>query len=174
MESTIRVLKDELQGIRGNRASTALVENVIVDYYGQAVRLRDLANISTPEALQILIRPYDNTAVQEIEKALQRDESLGIHPNVDGSTIRLNVPALTRDRREELVKHVDKRLEDARVAIRNIRRSANDDLKDFEKEKEISEDERRNGEAKVQKLTDDHIAKIDNMGKEKKNDLMEI
>src|SRR5690606_25961884 len=137
-----------------------------VDYYGQETELRQLATISTPEAMQILIRPYDKTAVKAIEKAIHQSD-LGINPNVDGESIRLNMPALTRERRQELVKFLHKRMEDARVAVRNIRRNANDDLKDFEKEKMISEDELARGQEEVQKLTDKHIEEIDEAGKRK-------
>jgi ribosome recycling factor len=173
MQATISVLKDDLQGMRGNRASTALVDRLRVDYYGQETELRQLANISTPEALQILIRPYDNGAVGAIERAIQT-ANLGINPNVDGTSIRLNMPPLTRERRQELVKVVHKRLEDAKISIRNIRRSANQDLADFEDEKMISEDERKRGETEVQKLTDDYVKQIDELGKEKEADLMEV
>lgn len=173
MQSTVTVLEDDLQGMRGNRASTSLVDRMMVDYYGQPTELRQLANISTPEAMQILIRPYDATAVQAIEKAIQQSD-IGINPNVDGQNIRLNMPQLTRERRTELVKLVHKRLEDSRVAIRNIRRTANQDLGDFEKEKMISEDDKHRGEEEVQKLTDEYIKKIDEMGKAKEDDLMDV
>lgn len=173
MESTVSVLREDLQGMRGNRASTALVEKLMVDYYGQPTELRQLANLSTPEAMQILIRPYDASAVSAIEKAIQQS-SLGVNPNVDGQAIRLNMPALTRQRREELVKVLHKRLEESRVAIRNVRRGANQDLVEFEKEKMISEDDMRRGEEEVQKLTDKYIKQIDEMGKDKEEDLLEV
>ncbi|MFW5691388.1 MAG: ribosome recycling factor [Chloroflexota bacterium] len=173
MQTTVNVLNDDLNGMRGNRASTAMVDRLMVDYYGQATELRQLANISTPEAMQILIRPYDASAVKDIERAIQSSD-LGINPNVDGQVIRLNMPPLTRERRQELVKYLHKRLEEARVAIRNIRRSANQDLGEFEKEKMISEDDLKRGEDQVQKLTDDFVKKIDTMGKEKEEDLMEV
>lgn len=173
MQATVNVLKDDLQGMRGNRASTSLVDRLRVEYYGQETELRQLANISTPEAMQILIRPYDNSAVGAIERAIQQSD-LGINPNVDGNSIRLNMPALTRERRQELVRVVGKRLEEAKVAIRNIRRSANQDLAEFESEKMISEDERRRGEDEVQKLTDEQIKLIEELGKQKEADLMEV
>ncbi|TVR21540.1 MAG: ribosome recycling factor [Anaerolineaceae bacterium] len=173
MQSTVNVLKDDLQGMRGNRASTSLVDRLRVEYYGQETELRQLANISTPEAMQILIRPYDTSAVSAIERAIQQSD-LGINPNVDGSSIRLNMPALTRERRQELVRLVGKRLEEAKVAIRNIRRSANQDLAEFESEKMISEDEKRRGEDEVQKLTDEQIKLIEELGKQKEADLMEV
>lgn len=173
MQAALDALQNDLQGMRGNRASTAMVDRLMVEYYGQDTELRQLANISTPEAMQILIRPYDATAVKAIEKAIQ-EANLGINPNVDGDSIRLNMPALTRERRQELVKLVHKRVEDAKVSVRNARRNANDDLKEFEKEKMISEDDKNRGESEVQKLTDDFISKVEAAGKEKEQDLLEV
>lgn len=172
MQAALMAYEEALQGMRSNRASTALVDRMMVDYYGQETELRQLANISTPEALQILIRPYDKSAVTSIEKAIQQSD-LGINPNVDGESIRLNMPPLTRERRQELVKVLHKRTEEARVSIRNARRGGNDDLKDFEKEKMISEDDQKRGEAEIQKLTDEYIAKIDTLGKEKEADILD-
>lgn len=173
MKSTITVYEQDLQGIRSGRASTGLVDRLEIEYYGQAMELRQLANISTPEPMTIMIRPFDAASVKPIEKALTA-ANLGVNPNIDGSTIRLNMPPLTRDRRQELVKVVHKRMEDARISIRNIRRSANDDLRDFEKEKMITEDELKRGEAEIQKLTDEHIGKIDEMGKVKEKEIVEV
>ena len=173
MKSALSVYEQDLQGIRSGRASTALVDRLTVDYYGQETEMRQLATISTPEAMQILIRPYDKTAVKSIEKAIQQSD-LGINPNVDGESIRLNMPALTRERRQELVKFLHRRMEEARVAIRNIRRNANDDLKEFEKEKMISEDEMEHGQTEVQKLTDKHIEEIDEVGKRKEKEILEV
>ena len=173
MKSTMHVFEEDLQGIRGGRASTALVDRMMVEYYGQDTELRQLASISTPEPMQILIRPFDKGAVKSIEKAIQQSE-IGINPNTDGDVIRLNMPPLTRERRQELVKFLHKRIEEAKVAIRNVRRSANDDLKDFEKEKLISEDDLERGEAEIQKLTDQFIAQLDETGKAKEKDIMEI
>lgn len=173
MKSTISVFEDDLSKMRSGRASTALVDRMTVEYYGQDTELRQLASISTPEAMQILIRPYDKTAVSSIERAIQASD-IGVNPNVDGDSIRLNMPALTKERRQELVKFLSGRMEDTRVAIRNIRRSANSDLQEFEKEKMISEDERKRGENEVQKLTDQYIKKIDDLGAEKEKDIMEI
>ncbi len=173
MKSTMHVFEEDLQGIRGGRASTSLVDRMMIDYYGQGTELRQLATISTPEPMQILIRPYDKTAVKSIEKAILQSD-LHINPNVDGDIIRLNMPPLTRERRQDLVKFLHKRMEEAKIAIRNVRRSANDDLKDFEKEGLISEDEQKHGEAEVQKLTDQFIAQIEDLGKVKEKDIMEI
>jgi ribosome recycling factor len=173
MRSTLQVFEDDLQGIRSGRASTALVDRLHVEYYGQETELRQIATVSTPEAMQILIRPYDKGAVKAIEKAIQQS-NLGINPNVDGESIRLNMPPLTRERRQDLVKFLHKKMEDARVAIRNIRRTANDDLRDFEKEKMISEDERENGESEVQKLTDQFIDQIEQLGRAKEREILEV
>ena len=173
MKSTLHVFEEDLQGIRGGRASTSLVDRLIVEYYGQDTELRQLATISTPEAMQILIRPFDRSALKAIEKAIQQSD-LRINPNTDGEVIRLNMPPLTRERRQDLVKFLHKRMEEVRVAVRNVRRSANDDLKEFEKGKLISEDELERGESEVQKLTDQYIALIEEAGKKKEKDIMEL
>jgi ribosome recycling factor len=173
MKASVGVFEQDLLGIRGSRASTALVDRLTVDYYGQETELRQLATISTPEAMQILIRPYDRSAVKSIEKAIQT-ANIGVNPNVDGEVIRLNMPPLTRERRQELVKFLSRRMEEARVAIRNIRRSANDDLKEFEKEGMISEDDKKRGEEEIQKLTDQFIAQIEELGKIKEKEIMEV
>lgn len=173
MRSTISVLEQDLQGIRGGRASTGLVDRLEVDYYGQETELRQLANISTPEPMQILIRPYDATAVKAIEKAIL-EANLGMNPNIDGSQIRLNMPPLTRERRLELVKVLHRRIEEARISIRNIRRGANDDLREFEKEKLISEDELERGETEVQKMTDEFVARIEELGKAKEKEITDV
>lgn len=173
MKSTLSVYEDELSKMRSGRASTALVDRMMVEYYGQDTELRQLATISTPEAMQILIRPYDKGAVSAIEKAIMTSD-LGVNPNVDGENIRLNMPPLTKERRRDLVKFLHGRMEETRVSIRNIRRSANSDLQEFEKEKMISEDDLKRGENEVQKLTDDFIKKIDDLGKEKEEDIMSV
>lgn len=173
MKSTLSVFEEDLHGIRGGRASTSLVDRLIVNYYEQDTELRQLASISTPEPMQILIRPFDKTAIKSIEKAI-RESDIGLNPNTDSDVIRLNMPPLTRERRQDLVKFLHKRMEEARIAIRNIRRGANDDLKDFEKEKLISEDDQARGEAEVQKLTDSFIGQIEEAGKAKEEDIMKL
>jgi ribosome recycling factor len=172
MKNSLDFYIDELAGIRSGRASTALVDRLMVEYYGQESELRQLANISTPEALQILIRPYDKSVVKSIEKAIQQ-ANIGVNPNTDGDVIRLNMPPLTRERRQELVKFLHKRMEESRVTIRNIRRAANSDLQDFEKEKMISEDDLERGQEEVQKLTDEFIGKIDELGKVKEHEILD-
>ena len=173
MKASLAFYEEELSGIRSGRASTALVDRLMVEYYGQETELRQLANISTPEALQILIRPYDKSAVQAIERAIHQ-ANIGVNPNVDGENIRLNMPPLTGERRQDLVKFLHKRMEEARITIRNIRRSSNDDLKEFEREKMISEDEMKRGQDEVQKLTDDYITTIDDLGKAKEAEILEV
>ncbi len=173
MKATLNVYEEDLHGIRGNRASTGLVDKLEVDYYGQPTQLRQLANLSTPEAMQILIRPFDAGALKSIEKAI-REANIGVNPNTDGNQIRLNMPPLTRERRQDLIKLLHRRMEEARIAIRNVRRNANDDLKEFEKEKMISEDDLERGENEIQKLTDEYISKIDDLGKAKEKDIMDV
>ena len=173
MEATMSVFRDELNSMRSGRASTALVDRMMVDYYGQDTELRQIASISTPEAMQILIRPYDKAAMRNIERAILMSD-IGVNPNVDSEKIRLNMPALTRERRMDLVKFLNRRMEETRVAIRNIRRSANSDLQDFEREKLISEDDQKRGEAEVQKLTDKFIAQIGELGADKEKDIIEV
>lgn len=173
MESTLSVFREELSRMRSGRASAALVDRMMVDYYGQETELRQIASVSTPEAMQILIRPYDKSAARNIERAIQMSD-IGVNPNVDGANIRLNMPALTRERRLELVKFLNRRMEETRVAIRNIRRSANSDLQEFEKEKLISEDDRKGGETEVQKLTDKFIERIGALGGDKEKDILAV
>lgn len=173
MKSTLSVFQEDLNGIRGNRASPGLVDRLTVEYYGQETELRQIANISTPEPMLIMIRPYDNGAVQAIEKAIQ-EANLGMNPNTDGAIIRLNMPSLTRERRQELTRLLGKRTEDARVSIRNIRRSANNDMQEWEREGEISEDDARRGLDKIQELTDKYIGKIEEASKHKEQDILEV
>lgn len=173
MKSAISVYEQDLHGIRGGRASTALVDRLMVSYYGQDTELRQLATISTPEPMQILIRPFDKAAVKSVEKAIQQSD-ININSQVDGDVIRLNMPPLTRERRQELVKFLHKRMEEARVVIRNIRRNGNDDLRDFEKEKMISEDDSKRGQEEIQKLTDKFIAEIEELGKNKEKEIMDV
>ncbi|MEM9951848.1 MAG: ribosome recycling factor [Chloroflexota bacterium] len=173
MTSTASVFEDDLVGIRGNRASTGLVDRLMVDYYGQATELRKLANISTPEPMTITIRPFDPSAVAAIETAINQ-ANIGVNPNSDGGTIHLNMPQLTRERRVELVKMLGKRTEDARVSIRHIRRDAMKDIQELEKDGEIGEDDSKRGQDKVEELTKKYIGQIDDMSKTKETDIMEV
>lgn len=173
MKAGLDAFEEDLRGMRSGRASTALVEKLMVEYYGQATELRQLANISTPEAMQILIRPYDAGSLKDIERAINQSD-IGINPNSDGTVIRLNMPQLTRETRQKLVKFLNQRTEEARVAIRNIRRDANKDLDEFEDEGLISEDDQRRGEDRVQKLTDEYIGKIEAAAKEKESEIVDV
>lgn len=173
MRSAIQVLHDDLAAIRTGRASPALVEKLPVEYYGTPTPLLQLASIGVPEPRTIMIKPFDATTLKAIEKAIQASE-LGLNPNNDGKVIHLNLPPLTEDRRRDLVKHVNHRLEESRIAIRNIRRDSHNDMRDFEKEKLISEDDLERGEAELQKLTDKFIEEIAGLGKNKEAEIMEV
>ena len=173
MKGAIQALEDDLSGIRTGRASPALVERLHIEYYGMPTPLMQLATISIPEARAILIRPFDATSLKAIEKAILASE-LGLTPNNDGKVIRLNVPPLTEDRRRDLVKVVHGRLEESRVAVRNVRRDLMKDLREFEKEKMISEDDLKKAEEELQKLTDKHVQQIDSIGVHKEKEIMEV
>ena len=173
MKSAVAVLEDTLRGMRTGRASTGLVEKLTVDYYGTETPLFQLATLSVPEAQMIMIRPFDKTSLKTIERAILASD-LGLTPNNDGTVIRLNIPALTQERRIELQKLVGRRVEEARVAVRNVRRGSIDDLRDFEKEKLISEDESKQGQEEMQKLTDKYIHLIEEAGKRKEAEIMEL
>jgi ribosome recycling factor len=173
MRSAIQVLHDDLVAVRTGRANPGLVEKLPVEYYGTPTPLLQLASISVPEARTLMIKPFDPSSLKLIEKAIQTSE-LGLNPNNDGKVIHLNLPPLTEERRRDLVKHVHHRLEESRVAIRNIRRDAHNDMRDFEKEKLISEDELTRGEEDLQKLTDRFIEEIAEMGKKKEIEIMEV
>jgi ribosome recycling factor len=173
MKGALTALEENLNGIRTGRASPALIEKLPVDYYGTPTPLQQLATISVPEPRQLLIKPFDASSLKNIEKAILGSD-LGLTPANDGKVIRLNLPPLTEERRRDLIKVVHHRLEEARVAIRNVRRSSHDDLREFEKEKLISEDELKRGEADLQKLTDKHIARVDELGARKEAEIKEI
>ena len=173
MARSVEVLQEDLMGIRTGRASPALVEKLQVEYYGTMTSLNQMASIAAPEPRLLVIRPWDPAALQDIERAILKSD-LGLTPMNDGKLIRLNIPRLTEERRRELVKVVSRRVEEARVAIRNLRRDALQDLKDFEKEKMISEDDFFWGKEKVQELTDEFIEQIDEIGKRKEAEVMEI
>ncbi len=173
MENTLRVLKDKFSGLRTGKASPSLVDGLQVIYYGTPTRLRDMANISTPEPRSIAISPYDLTALGEIEKAILA-ANLGVTPRNDGRMIRIQIPELTEERRKEIVKVAKREAEEARVAIRNVRREANDLLKALEKDGKASEDDRDRGLADVQKLTDGRIAKVDEDLKNKETEVMSV
>jgi ribosome recycling factor len=173
MTKAIQAFSRELASIRAGRASASLLDRITVEYYGAPTPINQLAGVSVPEARLMVIQPYDKSVLGEIEKAILKSD-LGITPTNDGSVIRLAMPALTEERRKDLVKVVKKEAEDAKVAIRNIRRDSNDDLKKLEKNGDITEDDLRSFSDDVQKLTDDHIAKIDQLAKEKEKEVLEV
>jgi ribosome recycling factor len=173
MKGALQSLEDDLSGIRTGRASPVLVEKLPIEYYGMPTPLMQLATVSVPEPRVLMIRPFDPTTLKAIEKAILASE-LGLTPNNDGKVIRLNLPPLTEERRRDLVKLVHTRLEEARVAVRNIRRDLIKDLRDFEHEKMISEDDLKHGEEELQKLTDHMIQEIDHVGDKKQKEIMEV
>ena len=173
MKSALAVLEEDLQGMRTGRASTGLVERLTVEYYGTPTPLFQLATITVPEPQLIAIRPFDKGSLKIIEKAILASE-LGLTPNNDGTIIRLSIPPLTQERRMELQKLVNRRVEEARVAVRNVRRSAIDDLREFEKEKMISEDESKRGQDDIQKLTDKYIEEVEATGRRKEQEIKEV
>ncbi|MCD6290212.1 MAG: ribosome recycling factor [Anaerolineae bacterium] len=173
MRKAVEVLQDDLRGVRTGRASPALVERLLVDYYGVPTPLRQLAAIAVPEPRLLTIRPFNPGDIGPIEKAILKSD-LGLTPSNDGKLIRLVIPRLTEERRRELVKAVARRVEEARVAVRNIRRDSINDLRELEKEKLISEDELHRAMDEMQKLTDRYIEQVDEVGKAKESEILEI
>lgn len=173
MDKSIAALKDEFNALRTGRASAALFEKITVDYYGQPTPLNQTSTISTPEARLVVIQPWDKSLLGEIEKAIQKSE-LSVNPNNDGKVIRINIPPLTEERRKELVKVAKNIAEQSRVAIRNIRRDANDELKKKEKSGDLSEDVVKKGMDDIQELTDKHIESINEMLESKEKEIMEV
>ena len=173
MNKSLDALQDDLMSVRTGRASPALVERLPVEYYGTVTPLNQMATIAAPEPRLLVIRPWDPSALGDIERAIQKSD-LGLTPMNDGKLIRLSIPRLTEERRRELVKVVSRRVEEARVAIRNLRRDALHDLKEFEQEKMISEDDFFRGKDKVQELTDEFVESIDGIGERKEAEVMEI
>ncbi|MDD1501261.1 ribosome recycling factor [Lysinibacillus sp. CNPSo 3705] len=173
MNKTIAAFSRELSSIRAGRANAALLDRITVDYYGAPTPINQLGGVSVPEARLLVITPYDKTILGEIEKAILKSD-IGITPTNDGSVIRLMIPALTEDRRKDLVKQVKKEAEDAKIAVRNVRRDANDDLKKLEKAGEITEDDLRGYGEDIQKLTDEFIVKVDQVTKEKEKEILEV
>jgi ribosome recycling factor len=173
MRGAITSLESDLAAFRTGRASPHLLDRIIVEMYGVEMPLNQMAVVSVPEPQQIAIRPYDANSITAIEKAIMRSD-LGIMPNNDGKIIRLNIPRLTEERRRDLSKLVGKRVEEAKVAVRNVRRDALNDLRDFEKEKLISEDDLHQGQDDLQELTDKYTKQIDEIGVAKEAELMEV
>ncbi len=173
MRKAVETLRHELASVRTGRASPGLVEHVRVEYHGTPTPLNQLATISTPDPRLIVIQPWDRSTLGAIEKGILKSD-LGLNPSNDGSVIRLGIPPLTEDRRRELVKHIRKRVEEARVAVRNIRRDGHDRIRRLEHEHEISKDELHRSEADLQKLTDERIQEIDKVGQEKETELLAV
>ena len=173
MVRAVEVLERDLQGVRTGRASTSIVERLLVDYYGTPTALVQLAGISVPESHQIVIQPWDRSVLGAIEKAILKSD-IGLVPNVDGSVVRLNIPPLTEERRRDLVKQVHRRMEEARVEIRNLRREAAEQLKKEEHEGTIGADEGRREHEQLQRVTDKHIAEVDRVGAAKEQEILEV
>jgi ribosome recycling factor len=173
MRGAVQSLEDDLATIRTGRASPAIVEKLSIDYYGTPTPLMQLATISAPEPRLLTIRPFDPGSLKNIERAILTSD-LGLTPNNDGKLIRLNIPPLTEERRHELVRVVKNRTEEARVSARNVRRDALNDIREFEREKIISEDELKRGEEDLQKLTDTYIEHINKSGERKETEVLEV
>ena len=173
MEKSISAFNRELASIRAGRANAALLDRITVDYYGAPTPVNQIAGISIPEARLLVLSPYDKSVLGDIEKAIMKSD-IGITPTNDGSVIRLMIPALTEERRKELVKQVKSEAENAKIAVRNVRRDANDDAKKLEKNGEITEDALRGLNDDIQKITDDFIAKIDKIAKEKEEEVLSV
>lgn len=173
MDKSIAALSRELASIRAGRANASLLDRITVEYYGAPTPVNQLAGISVPEARLLVIQPYDKSVLGDIEKAIMKSD-IGITPTNDGNVIRLTIPALTEERRKELVKVVKKEAEDSKVAVRNVRRDANDDLKKLEKNGDITEDDLRGFSDDIQKLTDDYIVKVDQVAKDKEKEILSV
>ena len=173
MGKSIEVLQRDLAGIRTGRATPMILDNIKIDYYGTQTPLKQIATISAPEARLLILQPWDNATLGDITKAIQKSD-LGLNPSSDGHVIRLPIPPLSQERRKELVKSVHKRAEEGRVALRNVRRDSMDMLKDLEKEKEISQDEHKRAQNKLQEITDSFIAQADQIAKDKETELLEV
>ena len=173
MKNVVKGLKEEYKSVRTGRARPSLVENIKAEYYGTLTPLNQMANISAPEARLIVIEPYDDNTIEDIEKAILK-EDLGLTPNNDGNVIRINIPKLTKERREELMKTVSDKAEQAKISIRNIRREANEELEEMEDNSEISEDDYHRGLDDIQDLTKEYEGKIDNLVEEKEEEIMSV
>jgi ribosome recycling factor len=173
MEQALVHMREDLASVRTGRASGAVLTRIMVEYYGSPVPLNQLASVNVPEPRLLVIQPFDKNSIAQIEKAIQQSD-LGITPSNDGQVVRLAFPPLTEERRKELVKQVHHRAEEGRVAVRNVRRHAKDDMEKLEREHSISEDELSRGEKELQKLTDRYVAEIDEIQRHKESELMEV
>ena len=172
MKKAVEALERDLGGVRTGRASSRLLDNVKVDYYGTPTPLSQIASITVPEARMIVIQPWDKSVVPAIEKSILKSD-LGLNPSTQGQVIRLQIPELTEERRKEIARVVKKKVEDGRISVRNIRRGSLDKLRTMEKEKEISEDDEKRAEKQLQEITDKYVANIDEVGKVKEQEVME-
>lgn len=173
MDKTIDALEKDLKKVRTGRASLTILDDIRVDYYGTPTPLNQMASLSVPESRLITIQPWDTSAIKDIEKAILKS-NMGFTPSSDGKVIRIVIPPLTEDRRKEIVKQINKICEEFRVAVRNVRRDANESLKALKKDGDASEDEVFKGQERVQKLTDDHIKKVDEIYKDKEKEILEV
>ncbi len=173
MDKAVESLRHDYRAVRTGRANPALLEKITIDYYGVRTPVQQVAGVTAPEGRMLMIKPWDRSALRAIERAILESD-LGLNPNNDGEVIRLILPALTNERRVTLVKQIHKRAEEARVAVRNIRRDVLRDLEDAEKEHLISEDELKRGKEKLQSITDNHTKKVDEVMKEKEEEIMEV
>ena len=173
MKKTLEALRRDFGSLRAGRATPALLDRVMVDYYGQPTPVSQVATIAVPEPRMLMITPWEKTILHDIEKAIMKSD-LGLTPNSDGTAVRLSIPQLTQERRTELVKSLNKKTEDAKVAIRNIRRDANEQMKKLEKAKEITEDEAKKGQDDLQKLVDKYIKAVDDARVVKEKEIMEV
>jgi len=173
MDKTLEVLKRDLASIRTGRASLSILDGILVNYYGAPTPINHVATLAIPESRLITIQPWDPKLIPEIEKAIQKSD-LGLNPTNDGKIIRVTIPPLTEERRKQIVKQVHKRGEEAKIALRNIRRDANEEVKKLEKEKHLSEDETRRSIDEIQKITDSFIKKVDEIISHKEAEVMEV
>ena len=173
MQKSVEALQRELSSIRTGRATPALIENLMIDYYGVPTPLNQLAGISVPEARVLMVQPWDKQSLKDVEKGILKSD-LGLTPNNDGNVIRINIPTLTEERRRDLVRVVGRKLEDGHVAVRNIRRDSLGQLKSLEKNKEISQDEHHRSQDQLQQITDSYIGRMDILREQKDVEVMEV
>jgi ribosome recycling factor len=173
MKKSVETIRHEVATVRTNRATTALLDGIKVEYYGNPVPLQQVASISVPESRMLVIQPWERSLLGEIVKAIQKSD-LGLNPADDGTVVRLTLPTLTEERRKDLVKHLGKLIEDGRVRVRTVRRECNDELKKLEREHKVSEDDSKKSQAEIQKLHDRYIALLDELFHKKQAEVMEV
>jgi ribosome recycling factor len=173
MKKSVETIRHEVATVRTNRATTALLDGIKVEYYGNPVPLQQVASISVPESRMLVIQPWERSILGEIVKAIQKSD-LGLNPADDGTVVRLMLPTLTEERRKDLVKHLGKLIEDGRVRVRTVRRECNDELKKLEREHKVSEDDSKKSQAEIQKLHDRYIALLDELFQKKQAEVMEV